>query len=189
MPAAVEVATAISSWADLELQRAAHRMPGPLGVPDGCLSLGQQALPGRGETHALGQPFQQGATELALERPDLLGERRLRHEQPLGCARNRAGLGNGDEILELAEVHAISISYAVANERVFQLWQKRAMFKHDMNEKTHIPTRPADAATRRAVDRATKLVASRPQGEATPSWAHEASHVGDLSVLALALLD
>ena len=60
--------------------------------------------------------------------------------------------------------------------------------KYDMNDKTHIPTR-ADAATRRAVDRATTLVASRPQGEPTPAWTHEASHVGDLSVLALALLD
>ena len=66
---------------------------------------------------------------------------------------------------------------------------KACHLKYDMNEKTHIPTRPADAATRRAVDRATTLVASRPQGEPTPSWAHEASHVGDLSVLALALLD
>jgi hypothetical protein len=77
----------------------------------------------------------------------------------------------------------------VTKKPVYQLWQKRAMLSTDMNEKTHIPTRPADAATRRAVDHATALVASRPQGEPTPSWAHEASHVGDLSVLALALLD
>lgn len=49
------------------------------------------------------------------------------------------------------------------------------------------PTHPAEAHTRRAVDRAKALVASAPQGEHSPRWSSEAAHVGDLAVLALAL--
>jgi hypothetical protein len=57
-----------------------------------------------------------------------------------------------------------------------------------MTTKSHTSTLPADGAARQAVDRATALAAVRPGAPASPAWAHEASHVGDLSVLALALL-
>jgi hypothetical protein len=42
---------------------------------------------------------------------------------------------------------------------------------------------------RHAIDRAKVLSACRPAGEASARWSHEAAHVGDLSVLLLALLD
>jgi hypothetical protein len=43
---------------------------------------------------------------------------------------------------------------------------------------------------RHAADRAKVLLASAPPGESPSTrWSHEAAHVGDLSVLMLALLD
>lgn len=59
----------------------------------------------------------------------------------------------------------------------------------DMAQPTHSPNRPADALMRHAVERAKVLSTSRPQGESSARWSHEVAHVGDLSVLLLALLD
>jgi hypothetical protein len=54
---------------------------------------------------------------------------------------------------------------------------------------THNPNRPADALARSAIDRANHLLATCPRAKVSVSWAHETAHVGDLSVLALTLLD
>jgi hypothetical protein len=62
------------------------------------------------------------------------------------------------------------------------------MLSTDMSQKTHTPTPLAAASTREALDRAQALVATPPQTPASAVWTHEASQVGDLSVLALALL-
>ena len=64
----------------------------------------------------------------------------------------------------------------------------RAMVDTEMTHHPHIPSQSADAVTRQAVERAKTLVATNPRGQASVAWAYEASHVGDLSVLALALL-
>jgi hypothetical protein len=58
---------------------------------------------------------------------------------------------------------------------------KRDNSKHETNQST------APRAIDQAVARAQELVDTRPSGEYSPSWVHEASHVGDLCVLALAL--
>jgi hypothetical protein len=79
-------------------------------------------LPGRRETHPARQALQQQSAELLLERADLLGERWLRDEQPLGGAGDGARFGDCREVLELAQVYAISVAYGSANESISELW-------------------------------------------------------------------
>ena len=90
---------------DLELERLAHMPAGTLSVPQGGARLAEQLLARCGESHAPRQPLEQLAAELALQRPDLLGQRRLGHEQVLGCRGERPALCDGHEVLELPEVH------------------------------------------------------------------------------------
>jgi len=95
---------------DLELpgvkrQRHPGRAPGAVGVSQGRARLAEEALAGRGQPDAARQAFEQLPAELALERRDLLRERRLGDEQELAGGRERTLLDDGDEVLELPEVH------------------------------------------------------------------------------------
>jgi len=57
------------------------------------------------ERHAAAVPHQEPDLELALERSDLLRERRLRDEQPLGRPREVQFFGDGDEVPQLSQAH------------------------------------------------------------------------------------
>ena len=48
---------------------------------------------------------EQGGVDLALQRADLLAERRLLHVELLGRARDVALVGDGDEVAEMAQFH------------------------------------------------------------------------------------
>ena len=57
------------------------------------------------EAHAPRLAIEQHDPGLVLEAADGLGQRRLRHAQPLGCATQAALLGRGKEIVDGAEFH------------------------------------------------------------------------------------
>ena len=91
--------------ARLEAQRAASVAPRAFGVCDGRLGLRQERLAGGGESDASGETLQQRAAELPLEALDLLRERRLGDEQSFGGARERAFVGDREQVLQLSKVH------------------------------------------------------------------------------------
>ena len=64
--------------------------------------------------------------ELGLERLDLLAERRLLHAQPLGRPGDMLLLGDGDEIAEMTQLHAIPISYGNYDFHILDRWTARA---------------------------------------------------------------
>jgi hypothetical protein len=59
----------------------------------------------RGQLHAVGQTLQQRSAELALQRADLLGERRLSDREPLGGPRERSLFDDRQEVGDLAQIH------------------------------------------------------------------------------------
>ena len=69
--------------------------------------LGQERLAGGGQPNTRRQTLQQRAAELVLEALDLLRERRLRDEQLLGGARERAFVGDRQQVLQLSKVHGM----------------------------------------------------------------------------------
>ena len=96
--------------ARLEPERHARGVAGPLGRPHGRLRLRQQRPAGRGQPDAAGEPLEQRAAELRLERADLLGERRLGDAEPPRGARERALLDHGQKRREPPQVHRQSLS-------------------------------------------------------------------------------
>lgn len=95
---------AAQSAADL-----AHRVRGlPCGVESG-VGARQQGSTGIGEQHALGGAFQQRRAEFSLEVLDRGGDRGLDDVQPCGGTGEVRFLGDGDEVLELAQFHPPSI--------------------------------------------------------------------------------
>ena len=82
----------------------------------GALDIGQdpprereQRLAGRSERDVAARPTEQSRAELALERADLLAQRRLRDVDRLGGAREVTRVGHGREVLELPELHFDSL--------------------------------------------------------------------------------
>ena len=79
--------------------------------------VGQQRTPGLRQLHPAWQAAQQLHVQLALQRADLLTERRLLHAQPFGGAGYVAFLGDGDEVAEVAKFHLpypIDMDFAVS---------------------------------------------------------------------------
>ena len=85
-----------SSWARMMLARSAT------------------ALAHRGERDAVGAADEQRHAELALETPDRVADRRLRHQQLLGRARHAAGERDGMEGAELREGHGLMLARRAA---------------------------------------------------------------------------
>ena len=67
--------------------------------------IGQQRTAGLGQLDAARLAAQQLHVEFALQRADLLAERRLLHAEPLGGAGDVAFFGDGDEVAEVAQFH------------------------------------------------------------------------------------
>ena len=87
------------------LQLAAGRVElpeDPPGPPD-------EQLAGLGQRHAPGGPFDQADPDFFLQATDLLRQRRLGNVLARGGSREVEFLGEGDEIAQLAEIHAFSL--------------------------------------------------------------------------------
>src|SRR4051812_28763150 len=93
--------------ARLEAQRAASVAPRALGVRHRGAGLAQERIAGGSEPHTRWQTLQQWAAELVLEALDLLRERRLRDEQLLGGARERAFVRDRHQVLQLPKIHGM----------------------------------------------------------------------------------
>ncbi len=84
----------------------------PLGAPRGVLDRFQDAqrvlVEGRarrGQLHLPGGTGEQLGTELGLQLADRLRKRGLRHVQPRGRPAEVAGLGDGDEVTQMSQLH------------------------------------------------------------------------------------
>ena len=98
--------------ARLEAECRAYGSPGTVCVADCCARLGKEVLSGHRETHSSWQPLQKCPAELRLQHADLLRQRRLGDEQAFRRAGEGALLGDDYEVLELTEIHALSIGIA-----------------------------------------------------------------------------
>src|SRR5262249_35060810 len=85
----------------------------PLSIVRGLLRLGDQGprffqehASGIGQLHASLRPVKKGGLQLSLEAPDLLAQGRLRDAQPRGGAPKMELLGDGEEVTQVAELHA-----------------------------------------------------------------------------------
>jgi hypothetical protein len=67
--------------------------------------LREQHAPGVAERDVLGAALEQLDAELALERADGCGHRRLHDAEPVGGPREAALLGHRDEVVEVAQRH------------------------------------------------------------------------------------
>jgi hypothetical protein len=74
-------------------------------VGDGGAGFRQERLAGGGQPYPGGQALQQRAAELVLEALDLLRQRGLGDEQPLGRARERAFVSDRHQVVQLPKVH------------------------------------------------------------------------------------
>ena len=77
-----------------------------LDVAQNLLGVGQEGAAGVGQAHAARMAQEQGGIDLALERLDLLAERRLLHAQPLRRARDVPFMRDGDEIAKVTQFHS-----------------------------------------------------------------------------------
>jgi hypothetical protein len=77
-----------------------------LGVSEEPPALGEQRLAGRRQLDAPAGSGQQADTELLLEPPDLVAERRLGDVQPCRRSSEMKLLGDGHEVLDEPEVKA-----------------------------------------------------------------------------------
>ncbi|MGY3678202.1 hypothetical protein ACVWXU_001825 [Streptomyces sp. TE33382] len=93
-----------------QLHQLLHLVPGGVRVREDPAGQRQQCLARVGEGDVAPCPAEQFGAQLVLQRPDLLGERRLRDMHRLGGAGEVPGLGDGHEIGELLEVHAPTIT-------------------------------------------------------------------------------
>jgi hypothetical protein len=89
----------------LEAERAASVAPRAFCVRHDGAGLGQEHLAGSGKSDAGGKTLQERAAELLFEALDLLRERRLCDQQLLGGARERALVGDRQQVLQLSKVH------------------------------------------------------------------------------------
>ena len=79
----------------------------------------EEGAAGIGQRHAARMAHEQLGVDLALERADLLGERRLLHVQLLGGARDMALMRDGDEVAEMAQFHG---AYPMNMEMAFIIY-------------------------------------------------------------------
>ena len=94
-----------SDAADLAARGAAGADLGMLGLGQDRLGIDQERAAGVGQADAARMADEQRRVDLALERADLLAERRLLHMQLLGRAGDVALMRDGDEIAEVAKFH------------------------------------------------------------------------------------
>src|SRR3954468_18589342 len=87
------------------LHAAGFERRGLHGVEDLPRALEERGA-GRGQLHAVLVAQQQLGADLLLELADLLAQRRLGHVQALGRAAEMQLLRDGDEVAEVAELHA-----------------------------------------------------------------------------------
>src|SRR6201746_1082958 len=73
--------------------------------------LFEEGLAPLGPRHALRMATKQHHVEMVLQRFDLLTERRLPDVEPGGGAGQVPGLGNGQEVAQVSELHMHKISY------------------------------------------------------------------------------
>ena len=98
--------------ARLEAECRAYRSPGTVCVVDCGARLGKEVLSGHCETYSSRKPLQKPPAELCLQHTDLLRQRRLGYAQTFRGAAEGALLGDDYEVLELTEIHALSIGIA-----------------------------------------------------------------------------
>jgi hypothetical protein len=75
----------------------------------------------------LGMAAKQQHAQLALQRLDLLAQRRLLHAQPLGGAGHVAGLGDGDEVAQCTHVHACLHIFFVSDSGLDILFDPKSL--------------------------------------------------------------
>src|SRR5262249_10327707 len=91
--------------AGLAARGAPGQVGGALRRGQGAARLAEEGDAGVGQAAPAVRAIEQADAELVLERADLLAERRLRHVQAGGRAREVQLLGDGDEVAEVAELH------------------------------------------------------------------------------------
>jgi hypothetical protein len=87
-------------------RRGARVAQHPLGVGEQPPALGEERLAGCRQLDAPARSGQQADTELLLEPPDLVAERRLGDVQPGRRSSEMELLGDGHEVLDEPEVQA-----------------------------------------------------------------------------------
>jgi hypothetical protein len=100
-----------------------------LGVGEDAAGQGQQGGARVGQRDVAARPVEQLGSQLAFERADLLGQRRLCHVLALRRPREVPHLGDGGEVAELLELHGTeptrrdptSIGDAYGNQRSYVL--------------------------------------------------------------------
>ena len=99
----------------------------------------KETPPGLGERHLAPRAFEQAGAQFRLEVADLHGQRRLADVQALGRTGKAQGLGNGDEVAQVAQFH---ISAERINTRFRIYWTGRCTATYDLR---HVPhdRRPA----------------------------------------------
>ena len=96
-------------------RRIGHGVLGAVPVGQQAAGPGEQGAPGPGQRHLARAPAEQLRAQGGLQAADLLAQRRLRHEQPLGRGSGEAPfLGHGHEVAQVTDMH-------VHNQR---LWEK-----------------------------------------------------------------
>ena len=65
----------------------------------------EEGVAGFGQLHAARQSPEERRAELVLQRADLLRQRRLADAQPLGGAREVAGLGDREKVAQVPQFH------------------------------------------------------------------------------------
>jgi hypothetical protein len=111
----------------------AHRMHCAVDRREDVARVVEEALPRGKQRHPARGPRKQRCPELVLERADLAADRRLRHVQALRSAAHVAFFRNGDEVADLDEAHATSLSSAREN-------RKRASQIEKVLDRTPVPT-------------------------------------------------
>ena len=86
-------------------QRTRH-VAGVVRIPNHRPCVGQERLTFRCESHTTAVALQELEAELAFEAPDLLTQRRLGDEQPLGGAGEMELVGDGEEIPKMPKRRA-----------------------------------------------------------------------------------
>jgi hypothetical protein len=105
-----ELAGAAALEADAQPPRRAGGVPlgrraDPFGRLEGAAGLGHDLAPGLGEVDAAGVAAQQGDAELPFQLLEGITQRGLADEQLTGCPADVPGLGDGDQIPQLPQVH------------------------------------------------------------------------------------
>src|SRR5688500_10640065 len=91
--------------ADLAARGAARAGGGAIDIGQHGLGVGEEGAAGVGQADAARMAHEQLGVDLALQRLDLLAERRLLHVELLRRPRDVALAGDGDEVPEMAQFH------------------------------------------------------------------------------------